>query len=271
MKGPFPRLLMAAGLSASLIFISGRAGAYQEKPVTNGGSLHGKVTFSGTVPRPQVYRVRDFPNFDYCRKKADALGNREVQPVRVGENGALRDAIVVIEDVDGGKPFHFEGARVNSEDCDFVVQGGPSPLLGVLVDDSELQILNLDADPTHPETIQGVMHNPQGLEILGDKKKLLFKLVISLKGQTSKRKVHFKNKGDYLLVMCDVHTYMQSYFLQVNNPYYAVVDGNGNYSIDKIPPGNYTVTAWNPSLGKIQKEITIRPNGTAELEFQFEN
>ena len=37
---------------------------------------------------------------------------------------------------------------------------------------------------------------------------------------------------------------MKTWVLVSNNPYFAVTDSEGNYSIENIPPGDYEVIAW---------------------------
>ena len=50
--------------------------------------------------------------------------------------------------------------------------------------------------------------------------------------------------------------------MAVNNPYYALTDGNGRFSIDHIPPGTYQLVVWHPQTGPgITKMVTVQPDG----------
>jgi hypothetical protein len=51
-------------------------------------------------------------------------------------------------------------------------------------------------------------------------------------------------------------------------PHYAVTDANGNYSITGVPPGKYTVTAWQESNSPISKEVTVTA-GETKADFTF--
>lgn len=73
--------------------------------------------------------------------------------------------------------------------------------------------------------------------------------------------VHFK---------CDVHPWMSSYMGVVSNPYFAVSGEDGNFAIDKLPPGTYTLEAWHEKLGTQTQEVTIAPNQQATVTFNFQ-
>lgn len=234
--------------------------------------LNGKVTFSGKLPAPKVFELNNFPHARFCSKISNGLGRRVLQTIRVGEGGVLGDAVVYIEDIQSGKPFNFNGTQVNSKDCEFIVQGGPSPLSGVVVANSEFRLFNEDSDRSNPETILGVPHNPEGHEVLGKRKKLIFKALLLEKGKILHRNVKIQKKRSFVLLKCGVHDFMQVYFLPVRNPYYSIVGGDGQFSIDKIPPGKYKVGVWHPKLGRIiKKRIRVLPNETIDLDFAFKN
>lgn len=72
--------------------------------------------------------------------------------------------------------------------------------------------------------------------------------------------VHFK---------CDVHPWMTSYVGVLPHPYYAVTGDDGSFTIDKLPPGNYTIEAWHENLGTQTQQVTVDANGTATVNIAF--
>jgi len=70
-------------------------------------------------------------------------------------------------------------------------------------------------------------------------------------------------------VKCDVHPWMTSWVGVVDNPYYAVSGDDGAFSIDKLPPGKYTLEAWHEKLGTKTQEVTIAPNQKVDVVFAF--
>ena len=244
--------------------------AYEEIAVTDGGSIKGKVSFKGTAPEPKSFEFAKFPNSDFCAQvDSDGAGNRIVQQVNV-KNGALADVVVYLNKVEKGKAFKFDGTDVETAICRFHVQGGPSTLTGVVVKKASIRVLNTDADPNDPKAETGVLHNPHGYEKAGTRSLTLFNLPLAEKGQTIDKPVKLRKKGSFMLIECDQHNYMQVYFQPVANPYYAIVNEDGTFSIDGIPPGSYEVSAFHPILGTQKLEgITVAANGAATADFSF--
>ncbi|MEE9203795.1 MAG: carboxypeptidase-like regulatory domain-containing protein, partial [Nitrospirales bacterium] len=63
-----------------------------------------------------------------------------------------------------------------------------------------------------------------------------------------------------------------SWAMVVNNPYYAVTGEDGVYSLTDVPPGEYTVTAWHPGVGRfLEQKISVKPNGNTLADFEFQS
>jgi hypothetical protein len=74
--------------------------------------------------------------------------------------------------------------------------------------------------------------------------------------------------AEVIPVQCNIHPWMHGWFVVVKGPY-ATTDANGSYTIDNVPPGNYTVTAWHePDQTQTQK-VTVAAGGPATADFTF--
>jgi len=71
-------------------------------------------------------------------------------------------------------------------------------------------------------------------------------------------------------VKCNIHPWMNGWHVVVKGPY-ATTDENGNYTINNVPPGNYTVTAWHePDQTQTQKvTVAAGKSGTADFTFKL--
>ena len=264
----FGTTLAVTLLSATFVFA-----AYAEAPVADGGSIAGKVTFKGNTPPPATFSFEKFPQPKFCSQAdSDGKGNRIRQDVKV-KGGALADAVVFIEKIEKGKPFKFEGTDVHADKCRFLVQGGPSQSVGVVMKGKEIRFTNEDADPSEEKSKEGVLHNPHGYEMKGAQSTTLFNKPLPKKGQTIKetiKPIAFKKEDSFMKVECDQHNYMNVWFLPVSTPYYAIVNEDGSFSIDDVPPGEYEVKAFHPSLGFVeQKGIKVTAKGKAAANFEF--
>jgi hypothetical protein len=70
-------------------------------------------------------------------------------------------------------------------------------------------------------------------------------------------------------VKCDVHAWMRSYIGVLDHPFYAVTDANGNFAIDGLPPGQYTIAAWHEVFGEATQKVTVQPGQTGTIQFAF--
>jgi plastocyanin len=67
----------------------------------------------------------------------------------------------------------------------------------------------------------------------------------------------FKKAGVYTQ-LCSVHPEMLAYVFVGQNPYAAVVDAKGQYTIKDVPPGTYQLVVWNAEKLKApEKSVTV--------------
>ena len=87
-----------------------------------------------------------------------------------------------------------------------------------------------------------------------------FDLDLYTKRNPSKKSPPFNKPGE-VDVFCSIHTRMSCIILVLENPYFAKADAKGHYSITNVPPGHYTLVAWQERLPKDTREIIVPETG----------
>lgn len=82
-------------------------------------------------------------------------------------------------------------------------------------------------------------------------------------------KKKFKDGGALYSFKCDVHPWMAGYVFSTDNGYCAVTGEDGSFSIEGLPAGTFTVTAWHEKWGQKTAEVTIEDGKPAEANFTY--
>jgi hypothetical protein len=240
------------------------AQTYEVIDVRHGGTVEGTVTLRGVVPEPKAFNLITFPDPAYCGRISNGRGWRLLRDFAVDSNGGLKDAIVLLEGVESGKPFEMSVPLIEARDCMF------KPFMTIVRNGHAVEVVNMDP----------VMHDIQGYETSTESgARVLFNTPLIMNHQHRRGDLHalhnhapgkslvgpiYLNKGRRTFYMqCGFHAYMESWAMAVNNPYYALTDEQGHFSIENIPPGTYQLVVWHPQTGSgISAMVTVQPDGT---------
>lgn len=125
------------------------------------------------------------------------------------------------------------------------------PHITVVQQGTTAQFLNSDS----------VAHNVFWISV-GGNKKLGHNLGTWPKGE--KRPFKFDNPGAVPL-LCNVHPEMSGYVVVSPTPYFATTDKSGEYKIENVPDGNYTVTAWHEGAKNQSKPLAVAGDSKADF------
>jgi plastocyanin len=78
------------------------------------------------------------------------------------------------------------------------------------------------------------------------------------------------DKEEFIPVKCNIHPWMQGFFVVLRTSHFAVTGENGLFRLTDLPPGKYTVTAWHESLGTQSQEVTLTENESRSIYFTFD-
>jgi plastocyanin len=81
------------------------------------------------------------------------------------------------------------------------------------------------------------------------------------------KSVRFDRPG-IVRVFCEIHSHMSAFILVFNHRYFAVTAADGRYQIARVPPGRYTLVAWNEGAIRESRQIVVAEDGGAvEADF----
>ena len=80
------------------------------------------------------------------------------------------------------------------------------------------------------------------------------------------KSVRFDRPG-IVRVFCDIHSHMSAFILVFSHPFFSVTDATGRYRIDDVPPGSYTLVAWNEGVSSPSRVVVVPDGSAAEADF----
>ncbi len=258
------RVIIAFGSGILTLLLGlGSVYSYDVIEVEHGGTIEGTISLDGMVPEPKGFNLITFPDPMYCGRISNGRGWRLLHDFVVSRQGGLKDAIVLLEGVEAGKPFDLSVPLIEARDCMF------QPFMTIVRNGHAVEVINMDP----------VMHDIQGYETSPEAgARVLFNTPLIMNHQHHRGDLHamhnhapgksligpiYLNKGRRTFYMqCGFHAYMESWAMAVNNPYYAVTDADGKFVIDGIPPGTYQLVVWHPQTGPgTTKSVIVQPDG----------
>ena len=263
--------ILRMSLLTAMSVSTGAAFGYDVIDVEHGETIEGTVSLEGAVPDPKGFNLITFPDPQYCGRISNGRGWRLLHDFVVGQNGGLKDAIVLLEGVEAGKPFEVSVPLIEARDCMF------QPFMTIVRNGHAVEVINMDP----------VMHDIQGYETsIEAGARVLFNTPLVMNHQHNRGDIHaihnhapgkslvgpiYLNKGRRTFYMqCGFHAFMESWAMAVNNPYYALTDDNGKFSLEHVPPGTYQLVVWHPQTGPgLTKTVVVKPDGKLDEQLSL--
>ena len=66
-------------------------------------------------------------------------------------------------------------------------------------------------------------------------------------------------------IQCNVHAEMSAFVAVFDNPYFAVTLKDGNFNIDNIPPGNYTLKTWHERFESVTQTVRVETGKVTDV------
>jgi len=235
------RLLLAACIVAAAT-MTGRDDISAQ---TRGGTIKGHVKLTGKLPGNSIIRMGMDP------KCAQANAGRRViqETVAATIDGSLANVFVTLQGNFPKTAVPAQPVVIDQRGCLYAPR-----VVGARVGQT-LQVKNSD----------DLLHNVHGMSA----KTNSFNISEPKAGMV--QQFTLKDEEIMLKVKCDVHSWMTSYVGVVNHPYFAVTNQMGTFEIDNVPPGTYTIQAWQEKYGPVTQKVTVKAGAAATADFMYDS
>ncbi len=208
------------------------------------GSINGTVTLASAPPASHPIDMSASPA---C---VQANPSPVVPPTVVtGEHGALANVVVYVKSGLGNYKFDTpaEPAILAQKNCMY------EPHVLALMTGQPFEIQN--NDPTMHNVHPMPKHNRQWSN--------------SQPAGSAPLKSTFAQPEFAMPVLCNVHPWMRAFVFVFDHPYFAVTSKTGTFELKNLPPGNYTIEAWQENFGTRDQTVTIGPKESKAISFTF--
>ncbi len=231
--------IFASALAALSTFV---VGAWSN-PADASPSIQGVVKFEGTPPKRSRIDMSQDP---LCAKGHSTPPMTE--DVVAGPDGGLANVVVYVSEGLTSHDFQppQQPAVLEQKGCEYrphvlAVQAG-----------QKINIVNSDETthnihPTPSNNREWNMTQPHGVPL----------------------EQSFAREEIAVPVKCNVHPWMKGHIAVFKHPYFAVSDKNGSFEIKGLPPGSYTITAWQEKLGTQIQKVTVAAGRAETVNFTF--
>ena len=168
---------------------------------------------------------------------------KESENLVLSSNNGIRNAVVSLQNIPPGtkRDWNFPAAKMDQKQCSFIPRVVIVPVGGTV------EFLNSDR----------LLHNVRS----NGKENPPFN-----RAQPHARSISFTFKQpEVLRVDCDLHSWMRGWVVVAEHPFYAVTNAQGEFVLENVPRGKYTLQVWQESLGNVRQELVVGDKGTTTV------
>ena len=221
-------------------------GALAMPDEANGGTITGKVAFTGEKPKMATLDMSANPACERAHKGAP----QKSEEVVINDNGTLKNTFVWVK---SGLPADKQWAVPNVQVS--LDQNGCmyKPRVIGLMTGQNFQITT--SDPTNHNIHPQPQVNPDWNESQSP-------------GQAPLTKT-FARQEVMIPVKCNVHPWMRAYIGVVGHPFFAVTGDDGTFTIKGLPPGTYVIETVHEKYGKMEQTVTVGAKESKTVDFSY--
>lgn len=168
---------------------------------------------------------------------------KEPEDLVLSSKNGIRNAVVSLQNIPPGakRDWNFPVAKMDQKQCSFIPRVVIVPVGGTM------EFLNSDR----------LLHNVRS----NGKENPPFN-----RAQPHARSISFTFKQPELLrVDCDLHSWMRGWVVVADHPFYAVTNEQGDFVLENVQAGKYTLQVWHESLGNVRQEVVVGDKGATTV------
>lgn len=228
---------VALGAAGDRRASAGTAGATAQ----DGLAVTGNVKIKGDIPKRKKIRMDADP-------KCAALHAEPplTEEVVADAQGNVQWAFVYVKKGLEGKKFEVPKtpAVLDQKGCQYHPH-----VLGIMVG-QDLLVRNSD----------DLLHNVHALPFNNRE----FNFGQPQKGMEEKKQ--FTTPEVMVKVKCDIHPWMSAWVGVLEHPFHAVTGPDGNFKIEGLPAGKYTIEVWHEKYKAVSQEVEVKAATTVNFE-----
>jgi len=234
---------LAVTLAAVALVVAGTLMLTRDVIAAGEGKITGTIKLDGTPPHQRPIDMSKEPT---CQKQHEGHPVT-TESVVVGPNGGLQNVVVYIsEGLSGAAGTPSQSPVFDQKGCQYI------PHVLNLDVNQHFKVTNDDqtSHNIHPQPTKNSEWNksqPPGAAPID---------------------AVWANEEVAIPVKCNIHPWMHGYMVVVKGPN-GVSDNNGTYTIEGVPPGSYTLTAWQETYTPQTQKVTVAAGKPTTADFTF--
>jgi len=224
-------------MGSAVLLASGPASAaYQVVTVTNGGTIDGYVTLSGTVPTGATLKVT---------KNQDVCGSTIADPTySVGRAGGLQNVIVYLKGITSGKAAPDATPSLVDDHC------MTSPRVQGAMVGEQVRISSNDT----------ILHNAHAVH--AESNATIYNIALPFQGVSVIKPL--PDGPGLIKIKSDAQEWMHAWIMELDHPYFATTGADGHFTIKDVPPGTYTLAVWHELAGEKSAPVVVAAGQTVK-------
>ena len=208
------------------------------------GSISGTVTLDGAPP---AFKPIDMSAEATCMQ---ANPSSVVPPIVVtGAHGALANVVVYVKSGLGSYHFDIPASPVVLDQKGCMYQ---PRVLAVMIN-QPFEVHNEDQTIHNVHPMPRVNRAWNQSEPVGD----------------PPIQASFTKPELAITIACNIHPWMRAFLFVFAHPYFDITPKTGEFALKNLPPGTYTVEAWQEKFGAQDQSVTLGPRESKSIAFVF--